>query len=236
MANDYFRFKKFTILQDKCAMKVTTLACIQGAWLPVQRPGRILDIGAGTGLLSLMAAQKYNVQIDAVEIEAAAYHQLLENINASPWKEKVTAHQANILDYAGESRLNFDLVISNPPFYNDQLTSPDSRVNLARHHTGLQLETLIEIIDTILTSRGKASLLLPPEESNILKDLIRPRPLFVSNQLIIHDRNDRPAKAIVSILSRSAASNQADTLVIKTETDAYSNEFKSLLGDYYLNL
>ncbi|MCK5367363.1 MAG: methyltransferase [Cyclobacteriaceae bacterium] len=84
MANDFFKFKQFTIRQDRCAMKVTTLACIQGAWLPDITPKNILDIGAGTGLLSLMAAQKYEGKIDAVEIEQDAFSQLKENSLQSP--------------------------------------------------------------------------------------------------------------------------------------------------------
>ena len=119
MSNNYFQFKQFTIHQDKCAMKVCTDACLFGAFVANEIQDKtinhILDIGAGTGLLSLMLAQKSNAAIDAVEIDKSTYEQAEENISQSSWKEKITVYNSGIADFY--SNYKYDLIISNPPFF-----------------------------------------------------------------------------------------------------------------------
>jgi tRNA1Val (adenine37-N6)-methyltransferase len=142
MANSFFQFKQFIIHQDRCAMKVTTDACLFGAWVAKEVGGQksevetILDIGTGTGLLSLMLAQKTNATIDSVEIDEAAAEQAQENANASLWKDRIFVMPGDAKDMAYTFCKNFDIIISNPPFYENELTSSDHQKNLAHHHRG----------------------------------------------------------------------------------------------------
>ena len=130
MAKDLFRFKQFTIRQDKCAMKVTTLGCIQGSWIPTIKANHVLDIGAGTGLLSLMVAQKCQCKIDAVEIDKDAFNQLTDNVFNSPWANLIDCHHADINHFASSTKRTYDFIISNPPFFSNQQKSPNAQINI----------------------------------------------------------------------------------------------------------
>jgi tRNA1Val (adenine37-N6)-methyltransferase len=150
MPNPYFRFKQFTVYHDRTAMKVTTDACLFGAWSSeiinkgLFAKDNALEIGAGTGLLSLMVAQKNNITIDAVEIDASASQQAAENIVASPWKERISIHHSDILRF--DNHKKYDCIFSNPPFYENEIDSINDKKNLAHHGLGLKLDVLFEIM------------------------------------------------------------------------------------------
>ena len=236
MANNFFKFKLFTVQQDRCAMKVTTLACIQGAWLPKMSLERALDIGAGTGLLSLMMAQKYDCQIDAVEIEDGAYSQLAENIAKSPWADRIHCFHENIIKFTKKNSKQYDFIISNPPFFSNQLKSPDSQINMARHENELTIKTLIKSCIHLLQEDGKISIMLPPVETKQLAQICTKYSLFISNQLVISDSANKAPKAVVTILSKKSCKRVSKNLIIKSENGDYSDDFKELLKDYYLSL
>lgn len=236
MANDFFKFKQFTIHQDRCAMKVTTMACIQGAWLPDFKPKYILDIGAGTGLLSLMAAQKYNCEIDSVEIEYDAFDQLKENINYSPWHKRINCFHNDIKNFAKHSRKKYDFIISNPPFYEKQLKSANEKINHARHEAGLTINELIDICAHLLHESGKISILLPPIETKKLAKHCAGKSLSPTHQMVISDSEKKEPRAIVTILSKKQSATLVNKLVIKKDNGSYTSEFISLLEAYYLTL
>jgi tRNA1Val (adenine37-N6)-methyltransferase len=147
MANSYFDFKQFRIEQGNCGMKVSTDACIQGAWTPVPHGAcRILDAGAGTGLLSLMLAQRApEVMIDALEIDEAAAIQAGENISASAFADRIHIHHQDVRSFQPEDQ--YDLIICNPPFFINSLNSPEAARNLARHNHTLQQKDLLDLFD-----------------------------------------------------------------------------------------
>lgn len=236
MANDYFSFKQFTILQDRCAMKVTTVACIQGAWLPDFSPNRILDIGAGTGLLSLMTAQVYGGIIDAVEIEDDAFYQLQENIARSPWADKISCHHMDINKFAVPAGDEYDFIICNPPFFGGQLQSADPKTNQARHQISLTIKDLIGIAARALTRYGKISILLPPLETAKLAAICEEKSLFQSARLAISNTEKKEPKAIVTILTKEPSKFKTAKLIVKNSNGVYSSDFQSLLKAYYLNL
>ena len=217
-------------------MKVTTVACIQGAWLPHLTPKNILDIGAGTGLLSLMAAQRYNCTIDSVEIEQDAFTQLKENVAQSLWNSRINCHHEDIKKFAKHTGKRYDLIISNPPFYSKQLKSSNTKINHARHDTSLTNEELVEISDRLLNDSGNISILLPPVESAQLHKLCEQSSLFVASQLLISDSKGKEPKAIVTILSKKSLKTIAKRLIIKNDEGQYSQDFISLLDSYYLYL
>jgi tRNA1Val (adenine37-N6)-methyltransferase len=217
-------------------MKVTSLACIQGAWLPDINPGKILDIGAGTGLLSLMAAQKYRAKIDAVEIEADAFHQLSENIVSSPWPDRIYSYHQDIRHFAKENSRTYDLIISNPPFYENQLRSGDFKIDQARHELSLTLPELLDILDKCLSPDGLCSILLPIKETERMLSLIKSIPLHAAGQLIISDNPLKSPKASVTLLSKNGSSNVQRHLHIKSSIKKFTSEYITLLRPYYLNL
>ena len=143
MANTYFQFRQFIIHQDRCAMKVTTDACLFGAWVAnqIKNTGSefstALDIGTGTGLLSLMVSQKNDLKIDTIEIEDDAFEQLKENIADSPWKDRINLFHNDVRNFIFNQQ--YDVIFSNPPFYENELKSDDAKRNLALHGTNYHL-------------------------------------------------------------------------------------------------
>lgn len=239
MANSYFSFKQFTVNQDKCAMKVCTDACLFGAWsarlISKYRPEtkNILDIGTGTGLLSLMLAQKIDASIDAVEIDHAAAAQAVENILASPWKD-VKVLNIPIADFQSDTR--YDLIISNPPFYKGSLLSPIEDRNAAMHDRYLTLDTLLNSIMEFISDQGYAAVLLPfSRETDFLQLLSKHNLKFIELTRVRQSVNHGFFRSMFFI-SLKDGEKFASELSIHDEERQYTNEFKRLLQDYYLNL
>jgi tRNA1Val (adenine37-N6)-methyltransferase len=151
-----FIFKQFTIQQDKCAMKIGTDAVLLGAWCPIDNnPFSVLDIGAGTGILSLMIAQRSQAQqIDALEIDEDAYEQCVENFENSPWSDRLFCFHAGLDEFVDEPEDKYDLILSNPPFYSEDYKSNNDSRDLARFQEALPFEDLIEAADLLLTENG----------------------------------------------------------------------------------
>lgn len=232
-----FQFKQFTIRQDKCSMKVTTDACILGAWTPVL-PGvkHVLDIGAGTGLLSLMLAQRsLSIAIDAIESEHDAAVQAGENAASSPWKERINIIEGDIRSYNFNNK--FDLIISNPPFFINSLRSDDETKNKARHNDTMAFTDLLNAMNNLLNEGGYASILLPAGEYEILKQLLEENGWHESCRLSIRHRQDAPAKRIVGLFSRKKQTGLHDELLtIYDDKNNYTARFKELLAPFYLYL
>ena len=158
MANTFFRFKQFLVHHDRCAMKVTTDGCLFGAGCAeeMERTGgkgqHALDIGTGTGLLSLMVAQKNNIAIDAVEIDAAATEQATENVGGSPWKNQIAVVHTDVVQWPHTDQ--FDFIFANPPFYENDLPSGKSRKNVAHHDAGLTFVQLFVQLKKLLKDDG----------------------------------------------------------------------------------
>ncbi len=166
MSNSFFRFKQFTVHQQNCAMKITTDACLFGAWTAMQlkqlpeKTKTILDIGTGTGLLSLMLIQKNQTHsINAIEIDKNAAMQAATNFAATPWKEKLNVINENVINFSFPKL--FDFIICNPPFYENDLKSNNIKKNIAHHDEGLNLKNLFQIIKTNLSNDGTFCMLLP---------------------------------------------------------------------------
>src|SRR6478735_6388336 len=243
MANTYFQFKQFLIYQDRCAMKVCTDACLFGAWVAdkIQHPKakiqNVLDVGCGTGLLSLMVVQK-NAQIitDAVEIDEAAFQQAKENFEASPWKERLNIFNEPIQQFANSHirESKYDLLISNPPFYASDLKGDDVKRNLALHSSALQLDELINIADDLLTDDGNFFMLLPYHRTKDLETLIG-RKFFVKEKVLVKQTEKHVWFRSMWWLARKTVNTVYSEIIIDTGGN-YSKEFTGLLKDYYLRL
>ena len=236
ISNTYFQFKQFRIAQEKCAMKVTTDACIQGAWTPVSNNvRRILDIGTGTGLLALMMAQKASdAVIDAIDLDHNAVEQAIENITASAWSNIIHILERDAAIYTSD--IKYDLIITNPPFFNNSLLSGKTDKDIARHTLTLSYKTLFHTIEQNLSDNGYASILLPEPESQIWENMIKNNGWFISSKLQVKHRASAPVKRVISIIQRHDTPTQLETLTIKNENNIYSDYFIELLAPYYLNL
>jgi tRNA1Val (adenine37-N6)-methyltransferase len=237
MANTFFKFKSFVVEQRDCAMKVTTDSCLFGAWVAEQMSNQqfILDIGGGTGLLSLMLAQKNsNFEIISVEIEHNCFQQLKENILQSSFAHQILPVHANILDF--KSTAKFNTIISNPPFYENQLKSDQTAVNQARHEQSLSLKALFGKVNELLDHNGVFYLLLPQYRIN--------ETLQLANQVgfypaLITQVKQTPSHQPFRVMFRFEKTNQEckHTEITITESNSnYTATFVDLLKDYYLYL
>lgn len=250
-----FSFKQFTIQQDRTAMKVCTDACVLGAYADVTdvesiedggSVKRILDIGTGTGLLALMVAQRtqsQSAQIDAVEVDDAAFEQAQENVAASPFAERVHVWPGRIQDFKPTDR--YDRILTNPPFYTNHLRSPDSAVNRALHTDDLPFSELIEAVVRLMKPNGQWWVLLPPYEAEKLVVLARRAGLHAYKRLLVRHNAQKPIFRIITGFSFEERYPDEETLTIyepKKQTDlpenrpaeTYTSEFRTLLREFYL--
>lgn len=235
MGKSSFQFKQFTIDQDQCAMKVTTDSCLFGAWTAyaLHQPNRILDIGAGTGLLSLMLAQSTGANIDAVEIESSCFHQLKENVDRSPFSKRINPIHLDIKDH---KERGYDMIISNPPFHQHQLISDDKRINYARHEEGLTLEQLFEIATNLMTEKGCLFILLPHYRKTEALDMATSMNWFPTKiTTVLHSKEHLPFRTMF-MFTKEVCSCLEDDICIYDGQEKYSDVFSKLLHPYYLYL
>lgn len=235
MKNNSFKFKQFVVHQEHCAMKVCTDACIFGASIEVNAAQNMLDIGTGTGLLSLMLAQKTMGEIDAVEIDADAYNQAKLNIEESNFATKINVYHTAIQDFEPAQK-QYDLIISNPPFYQKSLQSPDNKTNKALHGITLSLEELILQVERLLLPTGSFWVLLPAYEASVLEKFANKKGLFSQKKINIrHDISKGIIRVILQLAYQQVSELIEDTLdIYELEEKRYSEKFQNLLKDYYI--
>ncbi len=249
MSNSFFQFKQFTIHLDHCAMKVCTDACIFGAIVASDSPYYIhhpdpnhrhrginlLDIGTGTGLLSLMYAQNDPyARIDAIEIDERAAMQAKENFNASPWKKNLHIFNEDILHF--NPKRKYDLIISNPPFFEGDLRSTDENKNNAKHDSSLSLQQLLEVIDRHLSPGCCFGVLLPYHRVAYFEKLAAEFNFYCTQKILIRQTPKHDPFRGILFFSKNKTELRSTGMLIKESDGNYSNEFVELLKDYYLNL
>jgi len=235
MGKSYFEFKKFTVHQDLCAMKVCTDACILGASVDVKRSKRILDIGTGTGLLALMAAQRSQAEIDAVEIEAGAAKQAQDNFNHSPWANRINLHHKSIQEYAFSSLLPYDVIVCNPPFFEEHLKAEDPKENTAWHSNDLERKALFNLIKKLLHSEGRAWILLSAHALGDTDKLATQEGLFEAERIRIHERSDKKDTRVIIVYASKPTEKSVREFTIRKDDGNYTSDFTQLLQEYYLN-
>jgi tRNA1Val (adenine37-N6)-methyltransferase len=239
VANSYFKFKQFTVFHDRCAMKVTTDTCLFGAWCAEemrkndQGNNSLLDVGAGTGLLSLMIAQKNNCIIDAIEIDKSAAQQATENIKASPWNERISVHRKNILEHSGQE---YSVIVSNPPFYENELQSTNERKNQAHHGADLTFNELFSYLENHLLTDGDFYFLLPYKRIDDAERILREKGLFIEKKVIVSTSpNHQPFRVMIKG-GKQKYTKEEMCLYINDGDQQYSKKFIQLLKDYYFYL
>ena len=235
MANPYFTFKQFTIRHDRCAMKVGTDGVLLGAWTDVNHSHHTLDIGTGTGLIALMLAQRCpQALITAIDIDAEAVGQARENVQSSPWKDRVEVLLQDICTFSTDQR--FDTIVSNPPYFIDSLKCPDDQRNTARHTDTLDAERLLANVARLLTDDGRFSIILPAEQTDLLIQTACTQGLYPSRQTAVITRPGLPPKRILMEFRKTKEAFQPDELVIELERHVYSEGYIALTKDFYLKM
>lgn len=236
MANTYFKFKQFTVHQDQCAMKVSTEACILGAWVDDESARQMLDIGTGTGLLALMLAQRLEGRIDAVELDPLAAKQASRNVKDSPWADRITVFHDDIFEFAKGKEIKYDLIISNPPFFTNSQKSIVSGKNKAKHDTEtFDKAKLAKALNQLLSAHGKAYVLYPANESRQFEDDVVAQGLYFREGLIIRNQPKGEIFRKISIVSRQELNANPEYLNIR-EGNTHSEQYNTLLSAYYLKL
>lgn len=230
MSNTYFRFRQFTVHQENTAMKVCTDACLFGAWVASEagdRPiERILDIGAGTGLLSLMLAQNTSALIDAVELDTVAYEQASENFKASPWNDRLKAYNTAVQHFTPSYQ--YDLVITNPPFYEHDLKSPDDKRNRALHGTDLAFDELVQCAKRLMKTGGATAVLIPYSRHEFFEEKVIATGFVIYKKVNIKQSIKHGYFRCMYMLKEVGGSFAEKEIAVRDD------EFNLLLKDYYL--
>ena len=219
-------------------MKIGTDGVLLGAWTPlINNPYNVLDIGAGTGILSLMLAQRSNAeQIDAIEIDEDAYEQCVENFEASPWGDKLFCFHAGLDEFVDEPEDEYDLIISNPPFYTDDYKSGDTQRNNARFEDSLPFDELVEAADLFLSDNGIFSLIVPFKEEEKIINLCQERELFPLKITRVKGTSTTEIKRSLLAFTRIAQTPLTDELVIEISRHQYTPEYIELTKEFYLKM
>ncbi len=234
-----FRFKEFTVHQKKAAMKIGTDAVLLGAWCSLDTyPDTILDIGAGTGVISLMLAQRSDAEtIDAVEIDEAAYEEAVANFEQSDWGDRLFCYHASFEEFANEieeEEETYDLIVSNPPFFRGSHSDTDAARNTARNTDALPFEALIRHTREILATKGTFAVIIPFEEETHFIALAQEYNLYLNR--VCHVQGTPSSKIRRSLLEFSFVETavKEETLVIEVARHQYTDAYKALTNDFYL--
>ncbi len=251
MSNKPFHFKQFTIQQDQCAMKVGTDGVLLGAWSSLEhQPVSILDIGAGTGLIALMLAQRSAANpiaiksIDALEIDADAHEQCVENFEASPWGDLLFCYHAGLDEFVGEMEERYDLIVSNPPFFSPPLgetpkaeeNNMDKSRKTARFYNSLPFEELLEGVSKLLSENGVFATIVPFKEEERFLQLAATFGLFPKRVTRVKGNPFSEIKRSLLEFHGKDSHISSDELVIEKERHQYTLEYMALTKDFYLKM
>lgn len=235
MSENYFKFKQFTILQDKCAMKVGTDGVLLGAYADTANCSCILDIGTGTGLIALMLAQKSNANIAAVEIDKAAFEQAAYNVQNSIFSSRIDIINSSIQDYKNKTINKYDLIVSNPPFYQHHLKSGNKQKDIARHNISLSYNDLIEASVSMLQKNGKLCVIIPKSDEAYFVKICEKESLNLSKRLNIRPTPKKEIKRVILEFCFTKTNTKTQELIIEINgRHNYSEDYKILTKDFYL--
>lgn len=240
MSNKPFKFKQFSIDQDRCAMKIGTDGVLLGAWSSLDyHPESILDIGTGTGLIALMLAQRSEAfQIDALEIEENAYEQAVDNFEKSDWGDRLFCYHAGFDEFVDEMQdeEQYDLIISNPPFYSEDYKTGNENRDQARFADALPLEELIEGASLLLSEKGHFDVIIPFSEETKAIKIAENHKLFPNRMTRVKGTAEAPIKRSLISFSSSEIDPKIDELILEISRHNYTKDFKDLVKDFYLKL
>ena len=238
MSKDLFQFKQFAVQQDKSAMKVGTDGVLLGAWLEVSSsPYRIVDIGSGTGLIALMMAQRTHAEcVDAVELNASAYEQTVENFESSDWGDRLFCYHASFQEFANEIEDEYDLIISNPPFYSSTFMTPSQDRTMARHTLSLTYTELLEGTAKLLSKEGACAFIIPYVEEDKFVSIAAENKMLPNRITRVRGNSNSEIKRSLIQLSFIEKEVEITELQIEISRHKYTESYKNLVKDFYLKM
>lgn len=238
MPDKPFQFKEFSIIQDQCAMKVGTDGVLLGAWVEVEdHTESILDIGTGTGLIALQMAQRSNVElIDALEIESKAFEQAVDNFENSLWADRLFCYHASLQEFEQEIEEHYDLIISNPPYFNDTFKDLNQERALARHTQELSFKELLSATNKLLSPQGSCAFILPFKEESAFISIASLENLFPNRITRVKGNHQSDIKRSLLQFTRHDHKAIPNELVIEKARHDYTEAYIELVKDFYLNM
>ena len=236
-----FTFKQFAICQDRCAMKVGTDGVLLGAWARVEHCRHILDMGTGTGLVALMTAQRSSADVVAIDLDADAVAQAVENVESSPRSNRIQVLEADARELANSTQLLagsqlFDAILCNPPFFENSLKCPDSARTMARHTDTLSFDELARSASHLLAPDGELSVVIPYDRARDMTISAACCGLFVARQTIVFTVEGGKPKRVLMAFNREGTAHSIERLYIQNASRCYTQEYIHLVEDFYLKL
>lgn len=235
--NNWFQFKQFKIIQEKAAMKVGTDGVLLGAWVNISGAKSILDIGTGTGIIALMLAQSSRANITGIEIEKNAAGEAAENVRNSPWPNRISIHHKSFQEFAATSQNQFDCIVSNPPFFENNKKPANSNLAIARHSDLLSYSDLAEGAKKLLTANGKLALILPADSAPKFIEAAKYYGLYLSFLTEVKPAPQKPVNRWLMEFTQKQQQPKKNSLSIRNDDGKdFSPQYKLLTHDFYLKL
>lgn len=232
MSNQYFDFKRFRIEQERCSMKVGTDGVLLGAWFPLEPDMNVLDIGTGTGLVAIMAAQRGAGSVVAVEIDPSAAEQARQNAANSPWNDRINVRCTDISDFTANS--GFDRIVCNPPYFRDSLRCPDSGRNTARHNDSLSFEKLVKCSAGLLLPDGLLCVVLPYDAVEIFVRCASGEGLNLCLRTDVLTAPGKSPKRSLLAFGKGCQNIEKRVLMICDSDGKESSEYINIVKEFYL--
>ena len=233
-----FHFKQFSIEQDRCAMKVGTDGVLLGAWVSLEKkPNSILDIGSGTGIIALQLAQRSNAEtIDGLEIDENAYEQCVHNFENSPWSDRLFCYHASLAEFTEEIDEEYDLIISNPPFYSEDYKTENKSRDTARFNDSLPFDALLNNVSHLLSKKGIFAVVIPNKEEKRFIEIASKIHLFPKRICRVQGNGATEIKRSLLEFTFEKVQPKKQHLIIETRRNCYTEDYINLVRDFYLKM
>jgi tRNA1Val (adenine37-N6)-methyltransferase len=233
----HFRFKQFELMHERSVMKVGTDGVLLGALCDPGSAGKILDAGTGCGLIALMLAQKCKAEIHGIDIDEASIEEARLNATNSPWNDRLKFIHRSLQEYTLQHAGEYDLMVSNPPFFADSLLSPSFSKSLAKHNVQLDMDELLSSANILLNADGKLWLIIPSSNTPQVAEKALQLGMLVGQQISIHPKQGRPSHRDILLLTKDESTKPISTsLCIRDQDGSYTEEYRNITADYYLSL
>ena len=231
---DIFRFKQFSISHTKSSMKIGTDAILLGSWTDVANTNTILDIGTGCGIIALMLAQRSRAKVDAIDIDESSVEEASANFNSSPWNNRLRAIHSSLQDFQEKANTRYDLIVSNPPYFQNSLLPATEKLKLAKHNTTLSYGELIQSSEKLLNHHGRLAVILPYGSAEHLINKAEKAKLFLSGQLAIYPSPVKAAKRMILVFGHTKIDKIISSgLILRNENEEFTEGYKQLTGDFH---
>lgn len=232
-----FYFKKFSVAQDRCSMKVGTDGVLLGAWADVLNVGHALDIGTGCGVIAIMLAQRTEAaSVHAVEIEADSFEQAEANMQSSPWADRLKVYHTPVQEFSKNSGNQYDLIVSNPPFFSGGTFSANHERNQVRHTIKLPHGDLLSAARNLLSPEGRFCVILPHIEGLRFQELAEHYHLYCNLVTEVRPKKNKPIERLLLQFERSKRPIKRRSLVIQRDDNQWTKAYKDLTKAFYLDL